>query len=85
MILGCDLLYVADQFPKKYRAMGMAISYTVTVSIFGGTASLVWDVMNGADVPWLFPLYVSVVSTVGAVFVFNHVRVKKARRTTADA
>lgn len=85
MILACDLLYVADQFPKKYRAMGMAISYTVTVSVFGGTASLVWTLMNNRGVPWLFALYVSVVSVVGAMFVFNHVRVKAARRTTADA
>ncbi len=79
MILGCDMLYVADQFPKKYRALGLAVAYTVAVTIFGGTAELLWDVVLNNNVTYLFPLYISAVSCVGAAFVFRHIRSTRSR------
>ncbi len=72
MVLACDLLYVADQFPRAYRALGLGVAYTVTVTLFGGTAELLWNVLLENGITYVLPLYVATVAAIGAVVVIRH-------------
>ena len=72
MVLSCDLLYVASQFPSAYRALGLGVAYTVTVTLFGGTAELLWNILLDRGLTFILPIYVCTMAVIGATVVIVH-------------
>ena len=54
--------FVAEMFPTRVRATGVAATYGLSTALFGGTAPLVATMLAGADASWVIPIYVAVIA-----------------------
>jgi MHS family alpha-ketoglutarate permease-like MFS transporter len=66
---GTIVTAMAEHFPTKVRTLGMAMSYTVTVAIFGGTAPFFATWLQSIGLSWAMAAYISVAGLISsAVF-----------------
>lgn len=58
---------MAEQFPTRVRMLGMAMSYTVTVAVFGGTAPFVATWLQSMNMGYAMAIYITVAGIVSSL------------------
>lgn len=58
---------IAEQFPAEVRVTGIAVPYTLSVTLCGGTAPYLMAAMAGWGYGHLFWIYLTVISAISAV------------------
>jgi MFS transporter, MHS family, alpha-ketoglutarate permease len=58
---------MAEQFPTRVRMLGMAMSYTVTVAVFGGTAPFVATWLQSMQMSYAMAIYISIAGIISSI------------------
>lgn len=64
---GAAAAMMAEQFPARIRATGVALPYAISVTLFGGTAPYIMTAMNGwgyGDFIWIYVAAICVVAAI---------------------